>query len=68
LRSGTDLYPCVVCQRSKELLEKSQGLLIPFNIHETRFASLNIDFAAMPTSLDGSDSFVVISDRLSKLI
>jgi hypothetical protein len=59
---------CDVCQRSKILLEKSQGLLIPLQIPETRFESLNIDFASMPTSIDGFDAFVIISDRLSKLI
>ena len=67
-----DLYKyiesCDICQRTKIHTEKTQGLLIPLAIPETRFERLNIDFANMPLSFDGFDTMAVISDKLSKLI
>ena len=62
------LASCEVCQRTKPGTERNAGLLHPLPIPESRFHSLNIDFAALPLSDDGYNSLMVVVDRFSKLI
>ena len=62
------LASCETCQRTKPGLDRNAGLLHPLPVPETRFQSVNIDFAAMPLAEDGYNNLMVIVDRFTKLV
>lgn len=62
------ILSCDLCQRVRHANSLPVGLLHPLPIPESRFESLNIDFADMPMSKSGLDSFMLIKDRFSKII
>ena len=59
---------CPTCQRNLTTDFRRQGLLHPLPIPDARFQSVSIDFGDLPMSSDGFNRFMVVQDRLSKLL
>jgi hypothetical protein len=59
---------CTTCQRNFITDFRRQGLLHPLPIPDSRFESISIDFGDLPMSSDGFNRFLVIQDRLSKIL
>jgi hypothetical protein len=65
----TYLDGCPVCQRSKSLTTKPQGLLQPLPIPERRWSSISMDFiTCLPKTVNNKDSILVFVDRFSKMV
>lgn len=59
---------CDVCERNKVSDFRRQGLLNPLPIPDDRFKSVSMDFGELPRSTDGFNRFLVLHDRLTKLV
>ena len=62
----TFIKSCPECQRTKPKV--NYGLLKPLAIPDSRFESINIDFAEFPSSIDGFNSCLIIKDRFTKYV
>jgi len=61
------VYACLVFQKSKIEHHKSSGLMQPLFMLEWKWDSIYMDFVgALPKTVKGSDSILVIVDRLKK--
>jgi Reverse transcriptase (RNA-dependent DNA polymerase)/RNase H-like domain found in reverse transcriptase/Integrase zinc binding domain/Integrase core domain len=59
---------CVICMRSKPLLQKPAGLLYPHDIPTRRWEVISLDFVGpLPTTSKGHDFVLVVVDKFSKM-
>jgi hypothetical protein len=59
---------CPACQSAKSATQRPLGLLQPLPVPDRPWASVSLDFTAMPPSRNGFDRLVVFVDRLTKMI
>jgi hypothetical protein len=59
---------CPSCQAAKASTQLPVGLLQPLPVPERPWASVSLDFVAMPRSRSGFDRLLVIVDRLTKMV
>jgi len=61
------VYACLICQKSKIEHQKPSGLMQPLFVPEWKWDSISMDFfGALPKTVKGFDSILVIVDRLTK--
>lgn len=59
---------CRICQQTKSLTKRTQGLLQPLPIPEDRWSSVSMDFiTGLPPTASGCDTIMVVVDRFTKV-